>query len=127
MKSVLVVDDDYSVREMFRYLLADLGYEVRVARNGFEGLQAVIASRPSLILTDISMPEMTGIEFTTSLREHPDATINSIPFVVLTGESTIDTRLQQHFQQNPNCRAFFPKMSDTESVARFIAGQLGPA
>lgn len=126
MKKILIVDDEYPVREMFRYLLDDLGYEVETAKNGWEGLQKVIAARPDLILTDISMPEMTGTEFITTLKDHPDTALNSIPFVVLTGESKMDSAAQYAFQQNPNCKAFFPKMTATDTVARFISGVLGP-
>lgn len=81
--SVLVVDDDPDARELMEMFLTKEGYTVRTACNGREALELLQTIRPSLILLDVQMPVMDGMEF----REHQrrDRALLSIPTVVLTG------------------------------------------
>jgi CheY-like chemotaxis protein len=65
---VLVIDDSEDIRDLFRLALEAAGYRVKVAANGYEGLAVVRESRPDLILTDISMPQMDGFQFLVQLR-----------------------------------------------------------
>jgi CheY-like chemotaxis protein len=83
--TVLLVDDDASVREPLRRLLTDAGYNVRTASNGKEALELLNAggATPELFLLDLMMPEMTGLELITALRLNPSWA--DIPVVVLTG------------------------------------------
>jgi two-component system, response regulator, stage 0 sporulation protein F len=59
---VLVVDDEPEVRELLQEFLSDRGYDVLVAASGREALDAVDAQKPDLVLLDVAMPEMDGIE-----------------------------------------------------------------
>jgi CheY-like chemotaxis protein len=74
--TVLIVDDDPFIREELRDALTAWGYAVVEAANGKEGLAAVGEAAPDLVLTDIMMPEMDGIELILKLRAaHPNLRI----------------------------------------------------
>jgi two-component system sensor histidine kinase and response regulator WspE len=80
-KRVLVVDDSLTVRELERKLLSNGGYEVEVAVDGMDGWNAIGAGRFDLLVTDIDMPRMDGIELVTMLRR--DARVKSLPVVIV--------------------------------------------
>jgi two-component system, chemotaxis family, chemotaxis protein CheY len=61
-RTILVVDDDASDRELFRMILEKAGYAVTEASSGKEALDAIVNTRVDLIVLDISMPEMDGLE-----------------------------------------------------------------
>jgi len=66
---VLVVDDDPNVQEILREFLSAKGYEIITAGDGAEGLRRVKEERPHLILLDIQMPKMDGLEVLRQLRQ----------------------------------------------------------
>ena len=66
---ILLIDDEDDILEFIRYNLTKAGYEVYTARNGAEGLQQAAAHRPHLILLDMMMPVMDGIETCPALKE----------------------------------------------------------
>jgi two-component system CheB/CheR fusion protein len=68
---VLVVDDDPDHRLITREMLETLGAEVILAVNGTEGLDQLNRRTPDLILCDLEMPEMDGLEFARRVRAHP--------------------------------------------------------
>ncbi len=78
---ILVVDDDSPIRETFSTYLKFLGYETAVAAEGQEGLAVCASFNPDLVLTDLQMPVMGGLEFLRHLREaQPD-----LPVIVISG------------------------------------------
>jgi two-component system sensor histidine kinase and response regulator WspE len=70
-KRVLVVDDSLTVRELERKLLAGRGYDVTIAVDGMDGWNAVRSERFDLVITDIDMPRLDGIELVTLIRRDP--------------------------------------------------------
>lgn len=62
MAKILVVDDDKIIRERLQKLLVLEGYETFIAENGAEGLEVFQIERPAIVLLDIKMPGMDGIE-----------------------------------------------------------------
>ncbi|WP_346829341.1 hybrid sensor histidine kinase/response regulator [Pseudomonas abietaniphila] len=80
-KRVLVVDDSLTVRELERKLLLGRGYEVAVAVDGMDGWNALRAEDFDLLITDIDMPRMDGIELVTLLRR--DSRLQSLPVMVV--------------------------------------------
>ena len=78
MKRILVVDDEPQITRMLRASLQSSGYEVLIANNGEEAYKRVIADRPDLIITDLAMPEMNGLELTQAVRR-----VAQTPIIVL--------------------------------------------
>jgi len=68
---ILVVDDEAAIREYETSLLSELGYEVLTAADGAEALRLACERRPHLVLLDIMMPELSGIEVCRQLRADP--------------------------------------------------------
>jgi DNA-binding response OmpR family regulator len=79
---ILVVEDNLDTRELLHLYLMMGGFSVITAEDGREGLDAAEAEHPDLIITDISMPHLNGIEMTRLLRAKAD--FESVPIVVLT-------------------------------------------
>ena len=80
-KRVLVVDDSLTVRELQRKLLSNRGYEVAVAVDGMDGWNALRSEDFDLLITDIDMPRMDGIELVTLVRR--DSRLQSLPVMVV--------------------------------------------
>lgn len=80
-KRILVVDDSLTVRELQRKLLGNRGYEVAVAVDGMDGWNALRGDDFDLLITDIDMPRMDGIELVTLLRR--DQRLQSLPVMVV--------------------------------------------
>ena len=74
-KSVLVVEDDPAVARLIRLYLVRAGYEVLVAEDGAEGLNLALEKRPSLVVLDLNLPGMDGIEVCGRLRADSDVSI----------------------------------------------------
>jgi len=66
--SVLIVDDSLSVRKSLSHLIADAGYEPIVARDGLEAVDLMGKRKPDIVLADLEMPRMTGLELTSHIR-----------------------------------------------------------
>ncbi len=86
MANILAVDDSASMRQMVSFTLKDAGYEVTEAADGEEALKIAKGGSFNLVLTDINMPKMNGIELTRALRALPDYKFT--PILTLTTEST---------------------------------------
>ncbi|HSF37092.1 MAG TPA: response regulator transcription factor [Nocardioides sp.] len=87
---VLVVDDDRAVRDSLRRSLEFNGYEVVLAADGAEGLVAVGAQHPDVVVVDVMMPRLDGIETTRALR----AAGNDVPVLVLTARDAVGDRVE---------------------------------
>jgi|WetSurMetagenome_2_1015567.scaffolds.fasta_scaffold469536_1 two-component system, OmpR family, alkaline phosphatase synthesis response regulator PhoP len=84
-KKVLVVDDEHAVRLALNDKLEAAGFEVILANNGIEGLKMAFVNHPDLIVLDILMPKMDGIETLKMLRE--DSWGKNVPVIILTNIS----------------------------------------
>ena len=90
MSSVLVIDDKESVRQMLSKNLESEGYEVDLARDGIDGLRKAKEKRFDLVLTDLKLPRMDGLEVLSAVKElDPD-----IAVIVMTAYGTIETAVQ---------------------------------
>ena len=78
---ILIVDDEPDILEFLRYNLSKEGYEVFLANDGEEGLKLAEAERPNLIILDIMMPKMDGVEVCRQLRSKPDFENTTIAFL----------------------------------------------
>lgn len=88
----LVVDDSLSARKATMQLLMDAGYEVQTAIDGLDAIEKIEAHRPDIILSDLEMPRMNGIELTRYLRAAPE--LRAIPVIMITSRSTEKHRAQ---------------------------------
>ena len=84
-KRIMTVEDSISMRELISFTLQGKGYEVFEAEDGKDALGKLVANKVDLVITDLNMPNMNGIELTRSLRA--DATYRFIPIILLTTES----------------------------------------
>jgi two-component system sensor histidine kinase and response regulator WspE len=80
-KRILVVDDSLTVRELERKLLESRGYEIEVAVDGIDGWNAVRTGHFNLVVTDIDMPRMDGIELVTLIKK--DSNLKSLPVLIV--------------------------------------------
>ncbi|WP_294236066.1 response regulator [uncultured Sphingomonas sp.] len=83
--SILTVDDSASLRMAIRIALTGAGYAVTEAADGVEGLAKATATRFDLIVTDLNMPNMDGLQMIRALREQPAQA--GVPIIFLTTES----------------------------------------
>ncbi|GAA4373709.1 response regulator transcription factor [Nocardioides caricicola] len=87
---VLVVDDDKAVRESLRRSLEFNGYEVALAGDGAEALAVIAATAPDVVIMDVMMPRLNGIEATRALRSAG----NDVPILVLTARDAVGDRVE---------------------------------
>jgi len=85
MASILIVDDDEDIRELLKYNLERYNHTVRAVENGLKCLEAVASEKPDLILLDVMMPEMDGIEVCDQLKANE--AYNSILICFLTARN----------------------------------------
>lgn len=84
--TAMVVDDSLSVRRSLTQFMEDSGYKVRAARDGIEAIDILKDFRPAILLVDMEMPRMNGIEFSAYVRSQPS--IADIPIIMITSRST---------------------------------------
>jgi CheY-like chemotaxis protein len=101
---ILVVDDEPAIREMTMMILEDYGYNVVTAGNGKEAIDEAQQNVPDLILLDIAMPDMNGIEACRTLKSQPKT--RSIPVVIFT---VMDDQESRQLAEQASCDGFFVK------------------
>ncbi len=91
-KTFLVVDDSASMRQLISLAVQDAGYEVMLAENGKEALDKLSGAKIHMVITDLNMPDMDGIELIAQLRNRPDHKFT--PIVMLTTEAQEEKIMQ---------------------------------
>jgi two-component system NtrC family sensor kinase len=90
MSKILVIDDEDSIRRLLALSLSHKGYEVILAENGEKGIAAFEETRPPIVLTDIKMPGMDGIEVLRTIKQrNPDTEV-----IVITGHGEIESAIR---------------------------------
>ena len=119
-KKILVVDDEPEVRQLMEQFLTDKGFNVRVAENGRQGLAALESFTPDLVLLDMHMPELDGIETLKQLAGRSPAT----PVIMVTVNDDVETtsRLLQL-----GAADYVPKPFDLDYLEQAINIQLSAA
>ena len=87
---MLVVDDDRAVRESLRRSLEFNGYDVGLAEDGAQALAGIGAAHPDVVIMDVMMPRLDGIEATRALRSAK----NDVPILVLTARDAVGDRVE---------------------------------
>jgi len=85
MAKILIVEDDPLISRMYQTVFKFEGFDVDMARNGEEGIEKLKKDKPSLVLLDIMMPKMSGIDVLREVKDDPMT--KNIPVVVLTNLS----------------------------------------
>ena len=89
-KTILIVDDEEGIRKVLGIALSDMGYEVLTAENGAAALRVFKAARPPIVLADIKMPEMDGIELLRRLKQmRPETEV-----IMITGHGDMDLAIK---------------------------------
>lgn len=91
-KTVLVVDDALAIRNLAKDTLVKGGYTVVEAEDGELGLKAVHEHKPDLVLSDLNMPHMNGLEMAIKIKGDPAT--KDIPIIMLTTEASQDVALK---------------------------------
>ncbi len=119
-KTIMIVDDAISIRGLASMTLENAGYQVIEAHDGADALRRIDGSKVHLVITDINMPHMTGLELIRALKADPRHRF--IPVVILTKETEPDLKRQG---QESGARAWITKPFKPQTilaVARKIIG-----
>lgn len=81
---ILVVEDDRLFSDIYAAKLEEEGFEAFMATDGEEGLRLLIAHAPAVILLDIILPKVTGLEMLERIRAHEDPAVRDVPVIVVT-------------------------------------------
>lgn len=116
---VLIVEDNMDTYELVRFILEKNGYEVLLAINGRDGVNAANKQKPDLIVMDLSMPEMDGWTATRLIKENKQTA--SIPLIALTAHALPSDRQRA---VDSGCDEFITKPMDllelVETVNRWV-------
>ncbi len=118
-ESILIVEDNPADRKLARVLLAKEGYRVFTATSAAEALALVPVVRPGLMLIDVLLPDMDGIELTRQLKAH--AATRGIVVVVVTAHAS---KWNRETALAAGCAEHFAKPLNTRTLAEAIAGYL---
>jgi len=83
---ILAIDDDLDILKLIRFMLTKEGYSVITADGGAEGLRLAKELNPDLILLDVSMPAVSGLDVLQAVRSDKDSKTNTIPILMLTAQ-----------------------------------------
>jgi CheY-like chemotaxis protein len=114
--TILIIEDHASVRRLLAQLLREAGYEVSEATNGREGLEQFRAKPMDLVITDLEMPEMTGLELILELTR---AFLN-VKVIAMSGLSAEDRPKARHI----GARHTFPKPVDLPALLHAVQYEL---
>ncbi len=90
MEKILLIDDETSILESLKIFLSTMNYEVVTASNGVEGIQYVNNKRPDLVITDLKMPELDGLEVLEEIKKID----NNIPCIIMTAYEDVDSTIK---------------------------------
>lgn len=90
---ILVIDDEHYMRELMQLHLEHAGYEVLLAEDAVVGGHLLLTQRPDLILIDIEMPYMTGLEFVKAVKS--DAATSSVPIIFVSSREDAELEARQ--------------------------------
>lgn len=111
------MDDDCNMRELLALHLGNAGYEVEVAEDGVAGGYSLLRARPDLIISDINMPYLDGLQFVALLRHEPS--LRDIPVIFLSTGDEIETR-----GKDLGAVRYVPKHVTVDTLLSIVAKQV---
>ncbi len=123
-KKILLIDDDPDFVEAVKVIVENAGYDVRVAYDGAEGLEAVALEKPDLIVLDVMMPVMNGHEACAKLKSDPQTA--KIPIILLTAVADrVTTSTYTHRDMlESEAEDYMPKPVEPAELLSLIKGWL---
>jgi CheY-like chemotaxis protein len=118
-QKILLIDDRWENRSVLQNLLQPIGFEIIEASNGQEGLDQALLTRPDLIITDIAMPVMDGLEFLQKLRSHPEIQDKR---VLVSSASVFE--IDRHKSMDAGGNDFLPKPVEAETLLELLQRHL---
>ena len=115
MKQILIIDDEVNLSELIRRILEREGFHTLMAHNGLEGLKLLEQLHVDLVLMDVMMPGINGIEVCYQIKNNPSSA--AIPVVFMTASRTLDT--QQKFLEAGADQILY-KPFDTDELLQII-------
>jgi len=88
--SILVIDDESGILDTLRILLKNEGFDVTTAQGGKVGLETLKSSAPDIVLTDVRMPQVRGIDILSAVRQQYPET----PVILMTAQASLQTAIQ---------------------------------
>lgn len=119
-KTILSVDDSASIREMVTFALEPRGYAVVQAEDGRDGLTKMAENKIDLVITDLNMPNMNGIEMTRAIRA--DARFDGVPIVLLTTEGQKEKMMEG---KSAGAVGWIVKPFDEQKICSIVAKMIG--
>jgi len=113
--TVLIVDDDDLNREVLEAYLSLEGYSVLITGNGQKAIEITQSKQPDLILLDVNLPDINGIEVCRTLKSNPAT--QHIPIMIITGLSDWETKQQA---QDANVDLFFPRPFEGDNFTEVV-------
>ncbi len=103
--SVLVVDDEPMTQNLMKMMLEPVGFDVTAAMDGVEALECVKKSLPDVMILDVMMPKMDGLEVCRILRQQPET--SNLPIMMFSGKTNF-TAEQEGLEAGADCYRFKP-------------------
>ena len=123
-KTVMIVEDNELNMKLFNDLLRANGYSTMPMRNGYEALDALKEHRPDLIIMDIQLPEISGLEVTKRIKQDEDAALRAIPIIAVTAFAMKGD--EERIRQG-GCEGYLSKPISVSSFIQTVRSFVGDA
>lgn len=117
MKKILVAEDSSVIQNLTKKILQNLNYQIEVVKNGQQVLDSLVQKHYDLILMDINMPVMDGVECTQKIREMSDEQVKNIPIVAITGNAQNYSLAEFH---SMGINDFLPKPLNFDALVEVV-------
>ena len=124
-KTILVVDDTKSIREIVAFMLRGRGYEVLEAADGQEAREKIRANRPDLVLLDAMLPKVTGFDLCAEMKA--DEAFKSMPILMLTAITKDSGKTDEYWREKSQADDFMSKPFKVIELVVRIEKILGPS
>ncbi len=114
-KRIIIIEDNEMNMELLRDLLVHAGYDILTARDGLEGVKIARKTKPNLILMDVALPGMSGIDATDILKNDPET--GDIPILAVTS-SVMENQKQEIYEHGFD--GLIPKPINTREILKAI-------
>ncbi len=116
--TILIIDDNKDFLEIFSLKLMNAGFEVFTASSGADGVSQVRRIRPDLVLLDVEMPDMNGVEVLFQLKNDPATKDTHVVFLTNYGEPQKDTTwIDEKFAREAGAVDYIKKSEDLDAVS----------